>query len=113
MEFTKEQKEKIEGDIVETMSNALDAKTIQEEELTIIATYVLQKIDAIKNEEELAAFLKELSEKWPIFNQLYQVHSAVAHKEEEQQAVKNIENLMESGNIDGALAAAKSATHQA
>ncbi len=57
MEFTEEHKKKVEKMIVDTTIDALGVGVIQESELKPIADFVLAKIDVIKNQDELIAFL--------------------------------------------------------
>ncbi len=67
MEFTQEKKKKVEKMIVDSMIDAVGAGFVQEDALPNISEFVLSRMDTIKNEEELVAFLIELSQKWSFF----------------------------------------------
>lgn len=112
MEFTAVEKQELEQKIVDIITSSLEQKKVTEDELSPISTYVLNNIDTIKDREGLLYFLEQLSARWAIFDDLYELEKGGDKKKEDDQAVKNIEGLIESGNLDQALAVAKQATAQ-
>lgn len=110
MEFTIEKKEELEQKIVEIINASVEQKKIPQEELSSISTYVLNNVDSIQNREGLISFLEQLSARWSIFDDLYALENGGQQEKQEAQAVSNVEQLIESGNIDQALEVAKQAT---
>lgn len=103
MEITKERKDKIEKMIVDATIDALEAGIIKESELQPIASFILSKIDAIKNPEELKAFLEELVGKWSFFHPVEQFLEGEDQKKEEQASVHTAEDMIKNGQIEEAL----------
>ena len=112
MDFTPEKKEEIEKKIVAIIADSLEQKKIGEEDLPEIATYVLENIDEVKNQEELVRFLDRLVDRWDMFHQLVSVEAGEIKEQQENQAIAKVEDLVGLGNIDAALAVAKAATQQ-
>jgi hypothetical protein len=103
MEFTDEKKKELEKQIVEIAISALEGGAITENVLGDISQFVLSRIDTIKNENELAYFLEDLSERWKIFSPLYKEQKGLEQEEKDEPAVDKAEALVKSGNIDGAI----------
>lgn len=112
MDFTPEYKKKIEAEIVEVIISSLEKGVIEEKDLPVISSYVLESIDKVSNQQELLSFLTTLTEKWSIFGSLQKLEVGEVKEQSEQKVVQNVEQLIESGNIEQALAAAKAATSQ-
>lgn len=109
MEFTSEKKKTVEKMIVDSMIDAVGAGIVPEEELTSISDFVLTRIDAIKNEDELVIFLVELSQKWSFFLPIERFIEGEAKEAEDKKSVDKAENLIKDGQIDQALQVLKAA----
>lgn len=103
MEFTDEKKKELEKQIVEIAISALENGAITEDGLGDMSQYVLSRIDKIKNEEELAAFLKDLSQRWNMFNPLFQEQKGLVQEEKDDATADKAEQLVKAGNIDEAI----------
>ncbi len=109
MEFNQEEKKKIEKMIVDSSIDALEAGHIKEYDLSVIADFVLSKIDSIKTADELRTFLEELASKWKFFHPIEQFFEGEIQHEEEKKVVSAAEVFAKQGNVDSALAALKTA----
>lgn len=111
MDFTQEHKNEIERKIVEAIIAGLENKSLLESQLSEIADFVLQRIDAVKNQDELLAFLADLSSKWSIFNNVKLTEEGEVKAEAENEVAKGVLDLAKSGKIDDAIDLAKTMTN--
>lgn len=109
MEFTKEQKEELERQIVDTCISALENKVVTEAQMGDISFFVLERIDGVKDQEDMMAFLTKLSQKWNIFTSLLEITKGHKEVNEDRETVKNMEALIKTGDINGALDVAHTA----
>lgn len=109
MELSVEKKKEIETALVEVVTKALTEDTLTEEEAPTVASFILDRITAVRTQQELLAFLRELSAQWSIFTPLLVIESGEIKEKSEEVSVKQIEALAEHGNIEEALQAAKNA----
>ncbi len=109
MEFTIDKKKSVEKMMVDSMIDAVGAGIISEEELTVVSDFILNRIDAIKTEEELVTFLIELSQKWSFFLPIERFIEGEAKEAEDKKSVDKAENLIKNGQIDQALQVLKAA----
>lgn len=103
MEFTEEKKKELEKQIVEMAISALENGAITEYMLGDISQFVLSRIDGIKNDEELATFLKDLSQRWSMFSPLYQEQKGQEQEEKDEAIADKAQALVKAGNIDEAI----------
>lgn len=109
MEVTPEEKKKIEKMIVDTSIDALEAGAIREYDLSVIADFVLQKIDTAQTMDQMREFLEELASKWHFFLPIERFLEGEMQHDGELKAITQAEALAKQGNVDQALAAIKSA----
>jgi hypothetical protein len=109
MEFTIDKKKSVEKMMVDSMIDAVGAGIISEEELAVVSDFILNRIDAIKTEEELVTFLIELSQKWSFFLPIERFIEGEAKEAEDKKSVDKAENLIKNGQIDQALQVLKAA----
>lgn len=107
-----EHKKELETTIVETLINSLNKDIINAEEVSTIAEYILDRIDKCKTQQELLAFLRELSAKWAIFTPVLVVESGELKEQKEEKVIDQIESLTAHGDIEEAIRLAKSMTTQ-
>lgn len=112
MEITKEKKEAIEKQIVDTCIGGLENKSLTEDQMGDISFFVLERIDLVKTQEELVEFLKKLSERWQSFKGMYEIERGQMDVAEEKQKIENVERFIKNGDIDAALSAARTATEK-
>lgn len=111
MDATKEHKNEIEKKIVEAIIAGLANKNLLASQLSEIADFVLQRIDEVKNEDELLAFLADLSSKWPIFNNIKLTEEGEVKNEAEKEVANDVLDLAKNGKIDDAIGLAKTMTN--
>lgn len=112
MDFTQEQKDAIEGQIVDIVIGKMEKNELTEEESSFIADFILRKIDLIKNHDELIALLKELSSKWSFFENLVVVEEGEAKEKKEDVVAEQVLNLTKNGKINEAIQLAKTMTQK-
>ncbi len=110
MDFTQEHKTEIENKIVETIADEVEKGNLKEENLKDIADFVLGRIDQIKNQDELIAFLFELSTKWTVFKTIETMERANLKGKVEKEVAEGVLMLAKNGKIDEALNLAKTMT---
>ncbi len=109
MEVTPEEKKKIEKMIVDTSIDALEAGAIREYDLSVIADFVLKKIDTVKTQEEMRVFLEELATKWQFFLPIERFLEGEIQHVGEMKAITQAQAHAKEGNVESALAAIKAA----
>lgn len=110
MDISQQHKEEIERKIIESIIVNLEENKLPQEELPIIADFVLGKIDTVKNHDELVIFLTELSTKWPIFTNITSIEKGEVKEKVEDKVAEDVLNLAKSGKIDEAIGLAKTMT---
>ena len=110
MDDFKKYLDKTQIDILECVAVGIERGILKEEDLPKIAEFVLSKIDLIKNEYQLEAFLPELSAKWPIFSTIEKVEKADTVAEQDEEAANSALILLKHGKIDKALSLVKNIT---
>lgn len=109
MDFTEDKKKEIEQAIVDTCISALENKSMTEEQMGDVSFFVLERIDLIKNQDELITFLEKLSERWPMFTGILDIARGKAGAIEDKKTVIDVQNLVKQGNLDQAIKMAKEA----
>ncbi len=110
MPLTKEREDQITRAILEAIATGLENGTIHNADSATIADFWEGKVDSIKTEEDLLSFLLELSQKWPVFANLYTVEKGKKSEANEQQVTQDVVALANKGKIDEAVDLAKTAT---
>lgn len=110
MQLSQEQRDAIEKSIAELIIKGLREGLIQEEDLSPIGKFVLEKIDIIQTEEQMVAFLTELAQKWPLFSNILTIEKGKVTENSESQVAQNVLDLAKEGKIDQAVDLAKTAT---
>lgn len=110
MDFTQEQKNKIEGEIVDVIISKMENNNLTEEDASLIADFVLSKIDAIKSNDETMLFLKELSTKWPFFENIAIIEGGEIKDKKEDVVAQEVLKLTKNGKINDAISLAKTMT---
>lgn len=109
--MTDEEKEKIHGLILDAIEDALEEKKIEEQEVQKIASFVTENIKSVNTHELLVKFLLDLSSRWPVFQNIYQVEQGKVREEETQAIVDKAVELTKEGKIEEAIDIAKSASN--
>lgn len=104
------QKKQLEDEIVRTMIQALNNKSITDEQMSIISTLVLDKIDEVHNELELKEFLSDLAARWHIFKPLLVLRFRDMQEKVEDEVAEGVLLLAKHGKIEDAIKLAKSVT---
>ncbi len=105
-----EKKTQIENMIVDAILMGLEKKQVTEADLPKIADYVLKNIEPIASEDQLFAFLDELSLRWPIFENIRQVERGIINQFLEKQLAQQALKLIQSGKFTAATATSAQAT---
>ena len=111
MDAVQDKKNQIEERITQVILGEIEKETLTIDQSSEIVNYCLEKIKPVNTQEELLAFLSEISAKWPMFSQLVILEQGKAKEENKEEAVENIVDLVKSGNIDEAVNMAKSANN--
>lgn len=112
MDSFAQHKNDLEKRIVETVITSLEKNSLEESQLAEIADFVLGRIDTIQTQEELIAFLNELSFKWPLFSNLSLIEKGDVKDKVEDEVAEGVETLAQTGKIDDAIDLAKTITQK-
>lgn len=104
-------KNKIGERLTRRLAKALKDGEITEQEMSTIASYILENINHAKDNAELIVFVEELSKKWPIFSQILVVEQREINEENKNQAIDQAECLMKENKIDEAIKVVENVTH--
>lgn len=113
MDLSQDHIKEVDRRLVETIITALREDFLTADEYDEVADFVVKGMDnveTVKTQDELLRFLRELSSKWKIFTHVLVVESAATRDTAEDKVYENAVALAESGNIEEAVAVAKSAT---
>ncbi|GEM_PF-2258824 len=110
MDFDEAHKNVVGERLARRLARGLEDGQISLEETPAISTYILDRIDTITNQEQLTAFLTELSQKWPVFSEILTLEQGGVKEIKEDERVEQMENLLKENKIDEALEVAESAT---
>jgi hypothetical protein len=110
MQLSQEQRGAIENQIAELVIKGLREGLIQEEDLSPIGKFVLEKIDTLQTEEQMVAFLTEMAQKWPLFSNILTIEKGKVSENSENQTAIDVLGLAKEGKIDEAVDLAKSVT---
>lgn len=110
MEITLEYKNEVERKIVEIVMQALERGMLQQQDLPPIGEFVLDRIDKIKNHQELFQFLDDLSHKWSIFDPLLTLEKGRVKDAKEDEVFRNVLTMAKSGKVEEAISLAKTMT---
>jgi len=82
-EITAEYRQTVYDELGEVMLGGLDSGAVTVEDSKDIAAFVLARLDNISTKEELAGFVEELAQKWPVYENvrdtLYHEFPATGH----------------------------------
>ncbi|MDP3998368.1 MAG: hypothetical protein Q8P89_02035 [bacterium] len=110
MELSEEHKKEIKMKLMETIITSLEQGRLSNDELPGVASFILERMDTLKDQDELRFFLSELAAKWPIFTDILVGEIGVAREKEEEKAEGYVSELMKSGKLDEAVNLAKKVT---
>lgn len=110
MEFTPEEKKELESAIVDKIIDALEHEVITQADTATISDYVLTHIDTLTHELEVQVFLKNLSEKWKIFEPLLLLKQGEYKEIVEDEVAEGVLILAQHGKVDEAIKLAKTMT---
>ncbi len=102
--------EKVDRRLLESLITAIEADKINDEELPVLANFVLEKIDSTKNHEQLIKGLEELSAKWPIFDNIEELERGEVQEAKEDKVEQDVLNLAKNGRVEEAISLAKTMT---
>lgn len=103
-------REELESKILAILTTALENNTITTDDVSPIATFVLENAKDISDQQELIEFLRELSNRWNIFTPLLVISSGELQEKAENEIGQGVLELAKSGKLEEAIQLAKSAT---
>lgn len=104
MDLDADHKNKIGSYLTRVLAQALKDGEISEEGASDAASKLLATVDTLRNQEELVAFLTQLSNRWPIFSNYLVIERS---KLKEQTEEKNIEVIEEALKTAGHVTASE------
>lgn len=102
-------KQKIEEEITEELTRRYEEKKLTDNDARIIARFILANIDKIHSGKDLLKFLRELSGKWPIFTNIYEIEQGKLERIMETEAAHQVVQLVKTGKVKQALHTARKA----
>lgn len=97
--------------VLDVVVKGLESKEIEAYEATEIAEYVLDNVEKLQSEAEIAGFYKELAELWPFLDVLSEEQSFENQEKIESEATEGALALLQHGKVEEAIAVAKAATN--
>lgn len=108
--FTEEHKKEVEWKLVDVIISSLKQEMLTEEELPVVSSYILDNIKHVKTHDELMVFLRDLSNRWPIFSPVLVLESGEVKEKVEDQVALDVLKLAKENKIEEALKLAKTVT---
>lgn len=103
MDDLEKRRAEIEEKIVGLIASSLENGSLDEDELSTVSNFVLERIDRIKNQKELIDFVSDLSQKWPVFKSIELIERGEIQEKVEDEATDDVSNLLKKGQIDEAI----------
>lgn len=100
MQHFEDYKKEIERKLVESIIAALEQYHMPAEELSLASSFILEKMPPITGQEDLLAFLRELSSRWKIFTHLLVLESGEI---KEKTANVTAMFIVKEANVDSPL----------
>ena len=97
----------VEAAIVEQMGKGLRDGKLKEEDLPIIADFVLNSIDKIKTHDEIIGLLSHLSVKWSVFSEIATMEEGKLKKLLEKKTAEDMLKLIQAGDMVSAAQLAR------
>lgn len=94
--FDENLKKEVEKALVEKIISALESKQINLAQMKIVANYILDNIDSIKNYSQFILFLENLQKQWPIFIDIYVFYKNKSSQEKEKMIINKLSNYIDS-----------------
>ena len=110
MDLTEERKKEIKMKLMEAIIASLENSRLSVNELSSVASFILDRIDKVADQDQLRFFLSELSAKWPIFTDLLVTEISGPQEVKEDKLAEDMTTLIKTGEIDEAVDLAKTVT---
>lgn len=101
--FDKDYKNRVGKQLALQIAHCLKNNQLDQKQVAQASDFILSKIDAIADYQQLIVFLTELAQKWPVFNEILVLERAASQKEQEQLVSQKVENLAKEKKIAEAL----------
>ena len=111
MDQIKQNKYKVEKDIVDKALTEYGNGRLARDELKEIANFTVEGIKKVNNRLDLASFLKALSAKWQIFENIAIIEEGNYRQEVEDEVYSGVLTLAQQGKVDSAIKLAKTMTN--
>lgn len=108
MDITKDYITQVERQLLHVMVSAVENGTLTLDQAIDAAKEIIAQVEPASTHPALVSALIILSEQWPPFAQVANVEMARVIEGQKKAVVKNALSLAEKGDIDKALAVAKS-----
>lgn len=96
-------KNKIKKQLTLKIAEGLKKQQINPSQASIISSYILNDFDALSNQFQLINFLAKLADKWPIFENIYNIETGKIKEKQEKEAVKKTVQMIKENKINDAL----------
>lgn len=113
MQLTDDRKRGIERKIVGVLIKGLYENVVTLADLPQMSGYLFENMIRVTNQEQLMAFLKDISSRWEIFTSVFDEENIPLEnmpQDEKNKTVQDIANLARDGEIDEAIDMAKKTT---
>lgn len=94
--LTVEEKKKIYEDLFDITFEQLKSKKLSVERGQVLAGFVLDNMESLKNREGLLAFLEELSKKWSFFNNYFMKNKGEKTLKEDKTKIEELTKKLNS-----------------
>lgn len=112
MDSDKAYKERVGISVAKRLEEGIKKGLIDEDTASEIATFILNNIDKAQNSVQLIDFLEELSNKWPVFQQVLTIEQGEIAEEKDQQVAQQASDLIKNNQMDEALKMVRSNNEQ-
>lgn len=112
MDFDEIYKNSLGKQLTVRLAEALRNQEISEEELPVVANYILENIDNIVNHSQLLDFLTNLGQRWPIFSNILVLEKKGQIETKEKETLKQAMGLIKENKIDEAINIVKTSTEK-
>jgi hypothetical protein len=85
------------------MTNAVDSEKIQEDEVSEMANFILDRVDHLETYDQVIGFFHLLSLKWPIFSPLSLETEGKLQQQVETHVRNNMLSLIKEGKVSEAV----------
>jgi len=98
VQISEEEKNKIYNELTDLLLRALEGNTMDTGEAQSASTYILSRLDELRDRIMIEAFLEELVQRWHCFQPILLAQEVKDEETQQKESIQNIQNEIQQIN---------------